>query len=152
IPTRRSSDLAGTALSLGMVAYGGQASAACVGPVDGVVTCSPGDYGSITYINPDDPTFELDVGEEGEETTITPPAGEHGIAVWHNPGSTTDPDITINVVGDTVINTTINGGRAGIAVNTILEPGKTGTVTVNSSALINAQEQGIKILAGGEVN
>src|SRR5690606_40228699 len=78
--------LAGTALSLGMVAYGGQASAACVGPVDGVVTCSPGDYGSITYINPDDPTFELDVGEEGEETTITPPAGEHGIAVWHKIG------------------------------------------------------------------
>src|SRR5690606_37211126 len=82
----RAALLAGTALSLGMVAYGGQASAACVGPVDGVVTCSPGDYGSITYINPDDQTFELDVGEEGEETTITPPAGEHGIAVWHKIG------------------------------------------------------------------
>src|SRR5690606_21586476 len=61
----RAALLAGTALSLGMVAYGGQASAAdeCGTPVDGVVSCGPGDYPGIVYIiDPSGTDFTLEIG------------------------------------------------------------------------------------------
>jgi len=149
----RAALLAGTAVSLGLVAYGGQASAACIGPdPDGNVACSGSFPNGIYFPNPAGDEFNLTIGDNpNEATTIgigTPPDGfgGHGVTVTTLAGD--HPDISIITNNDVQINTVGVGGNDGIAVLTNGDNG----IVIDNSASIQANRFGISAFSLGGSN